>query len=69
MWSLCIVVFSPFFDQDLGFTQSIEDLSIEQFVPEPAIEAFTISVLPCIARQAIAKQSAERGLPGSMYAV
>ena len=33
-------------DDDLGFTQRIEDLSVEQFVPQTSIEAFDIAVLP-----------------------
>jgi len=59
-------VFPPFFDQDLSFTQGEEDFAIEQFVPEPAIEAFTVSVLPRTARQGIAWRCPERSDPGSM---
>ena len=47
-----VVVASPVLDDDLGFTQRIEDLSVEQFVPQASIEAFDVAVLP--------------GLPGSM---
>ena len=46
VWSLSIVVTSPLFDDDLCFPQSIEDLCVKQFISEPAIEAFTISILP-----------------------
>ena len=28
-----VVVFPPFFDDDLGFTQAVEDLATEQFIP------------------------------------
>jgi hypothetical protein len=48
--SFCVVVFSPFFDQDLGLRQGIENLPVEQFVPEPTVAAFTISVLPRASR-------------------
>jgi len=30
--SLGVVVFPPFFDDDLGFTQAVEDLAVEQFI-------------------------------------
>jgi hypothetical protein len=41
-----VVVPSPGLDDDLGFTQRIEDLSVEQFVPQTSIEAFNVAVLP-----------------------
>lgn len=34
------------FDQDLGFAQGVEQLTIQQFIPEPGIEAFAVSILP-----------------------
>ena len=46
VWSLRVVVFPPFFDQDLGFAQAVEDFAIEELVPEAGIEAFAVSVLP-----------------------
>ena len=47
-----IVVAAPTLDDDLGFPQRVEDLAIEQFVPQAGIEALDVTVLP--------------GLPGSM---
>jgi len=46
VWSLRVVVFSPFFDDDLRLFQVVEDLAIKQFVPEAGIEAFAVSILP-----------------------
>ena len=39
-----VVVSPPFLDDYLCFFQAVEDLTIEQFVPEAGIEAFTVSV-------------------------
>src|SRR5436190_17981772 len=41
-----IVVTSPALDDDLGFTQRVEDLTVEQFVAQARIEAFDEAVLP-----------------------
>ena len=42
----CVVVDAPLLDQNLSFAQVVEDFTVEQLIPEPAIEAFTVSVLP-----------------------
>src|SRR5204863_2169020 len=39
-------VTSPALDDDLGFTQRVEDLTVEQFVAQARIEAFDEAVLP-----------------------
>ena len=44
--SFGVVVFPPLFDQDLCFAKRVEDLTIQQLIPEPCVEAFAISVLP-----------------------
>ena len=44
--SLGVVVFPSLLDQDLSLAQAVEDLAIEQFIPHPPIEAFTVSVFP-----------------------
>jgi hypothetical protein len=36
---LGVVVTTPLFDDDLGFFQGVEDLAVEQFVPEASVEA------------------------------
>ena len=46
MWAFRVVVFPPFFDQDLSFSQAVEDFAIQELIPEPGVEAFTVSVLP-----------------------
>jgi hypothetical protein len=35
----------PAFDDDLGFSQRVKDLTVQQFVAHPPVEAFAISVL------------------------
>ncbi len=46
VWSFRVVVFPPLFDQDLGLTQAVEDLPIEELIAESGIEALAVSVLP-----------------------
>ena len=41
---------SPTPDDDLGFPHRIEDLPVEQLVPELAIERFIVAILPWRAR-------------------
>ena len=40
-----VVVFPPFFDHDLLLLQAVDDLTIEQFIAEPGVEALAITVL------------------------
>jgi hypothetical protein len=63
--SFCVVVFSPVFDQDLCFAQAVEDFAVEQLIPEPAIEAFTLSVLPWAARFDVSRLGANGSNPVS----
>ncbi len=46
MGAFGVVVFAPLLDDDLGFPQGVEDLPVEQFIPEADIEALAISILP-----------------------
>ena len=46
VWSDGVVVFPPLFNDDLCFSEGVEDFTIKQFVPEAGIEAFTVAVLP-----------------------
>ncbi len=48
----CIVLLPPALYQDLGLLQGVENLAVEQLVPELPIKALVVTVLP--------------GLPGSM---
>ena len=41
-----VIVLDPFPDDDLGFFQAIEDLTIQKVISEGAIKAFTKAVLP-----------------------
>ena len=41
-----VVVAAPLLDEDLGFTQGVEDLAVQQLVPEPGVEALAVAVLP-----------------------
>jgi hypothetical protein len=50
VWSEGIVFLSPSFDEHLGLPEVIEDLSIQQFVSEFAVEAFAVAVFPWAAR-------------------
>jgi len=43
---------APAFDDDVGFLQAVEDLAVEQFVPQAGVEAFRCSRF--------------QGLPGAM---
>jgi len=46
VWSICIVVLPPLFEQDRGLAQGVEDFAMEQLVSEPGLEALAESVLP-----------------------
>ena len=46
MWPHGVVVPAPFLDDDLGLLEGVEDLAVEQLVPEPGIEALAIAVFP-----------------------
>ena len=41
-----VVVLPPLFDDHLGFLQALEDLAVEQLVPEAHVEALDVAVLP-----------------------
>ena len=37
-------MFPPFFNDDQRFPKAVEDLSVAQFISEPAVEARTVSI-------------------------
>jgi len=37
VWAKGVVVLAPALDDDLGLLERIEDLAVEQLVPEPAL--------------------------------
>ena len=45
VWSDRIVVVAPLTDDDLGFFQAVEDLTVQQLVTQLAVEAFAVAVL------------------------
>ena len=46
MGSFGVVMVPPSFDNNLGFPQRVEYLSVEQFISHSPVEAFAVSVLP-----------------------
>ena len=46
MRSYRVVVLAPLLDDDGGFLQAVEDLSIEQFIAQFPVEGFAVAVLP-----------------------
>ena len=63
--AFCVVVSPPLFDQNLSFSKAVEDFAVEQLVSEPAVEAFTVSVLPRAARFDVGRLGADGGDPVS----
>jgi hypothetical protein len=37
---------TPGLNQDLGFSQSVEDLSVQQLITHRAVEALAVAILP-----------------------
>ena len=50
MWALGVVVAPPALDDDLRFSEAVEDLPVEQLVSEFGVEALAVAVLPRTAR-------------------
>ncbi len=46
VWSNGVVVPPPLLDDDLRLLQAVEDLPVEQFIPEAGIEGLAVAVLP-----------------------
>ena len=46
MWTFRVVVPSPLLNDDPGFLQAVEDLSVQELVAEPGIEALALPVPP-----------------------
>ena len=45
VWPRRVVVLPPAFDDDLRLPQRVEDLAVEEFVPEAGVERLDIAVL------------------------
>ncbi len=63
MGAFRVVVFPPLLDEDLGLAEAVEDLAVEQFVPEPGVEALAVSVLPWAARFDLGRPGTDGGNP------
>lgn len=46
VWPEGVVFHSPTLDEYLCFSEGIEDLSVQQFVSQFAVEAFAVAVFP-----------------------
>ena len=60
-----VVVLAPVLDQHLGLLEGVEDLTIEQLIPELPIEALVLAVLPGAPRLDLEGLDAEPGEPVS----
>src|SRR5210317_1171455 len=75
MRSFSVVVFSPFFDQDLCLFQRVEDLAVQKFISKPCIEAFAVAVFPRASWLNVGGLSADRcnpitdGLSNELWAI
>ena len=58
-----IVMAPPAFDDDLSFSEGVEDLAIEQLIAKTGVEALDIAVLPRTARFDIGSLGADSGDP------
>ena len=63
VWSFCVVVLPPLFDQDLRLGQAVEDFAVEQLIAEPGVEALAISVLPWRTGLDVGRSGANGGDP------
>jgi len=66
MGSFGVVMFPPAFDDDLGFSQGVEDFAVQQFIPHSPVEAFTVSVFPRRAWLDVCGFGANGSNPGSV---
>ncbi len=67
VWPDSVVVLTPLLDQRLGFLQRVEDLAIEQLVPQLSIEALVVAVLPRTAGLDVVRWSQKIGQGAKMY--
>ena len=63
MWPDGIVVTAPAFDDDLRFTQRVEDLATEQFITQPRIETLDKAVFPRAAGRDVGGLRTDRSDP------
>src|SRR6266478_4541863 len=58
-----IVMAPPAFDDDLSFSEGVEDLAIEQLIAKAGVEALDVAVLPRTAPLDIGSLGADSGDP------
>jgi hypothetical protein len=58
-----IVMAPPAFDDDLSFSEGVEDLAMEQLVAKAGVEALNIAVFPRTAPLDVGSLSADSGDP------
>ena len=70
MRSDCVVVAAPALDHNLGLTEGVEDLVIEQLIAQTSIEAFDIAILPGTASLNLSGPGADGGdhIPALLFA-
>jgi len=62
MRSVGVVLDSGLFSQQLGFLQRGEQLGVQEFIPEPAVERVGKAVLPWGSRRYVARAGGGAGL-------
>lgn len=63
MRALGVVVLAPALDDDPRLGQAVEDLAVEELVPELRVKAFAVTVLPWTARLDVGCPGADCGNP------
>ena len=58
-----VIVSAPALDDDLSFSQRVEDLAVEQLVSQASIEAFNVAILPRAAGLDVSRFGADSGDP------
>jgi len=63
-----VVLCAPLFDDDLGFTQRIEDFAVQTFIAQLAVETFAVAILPGTARLDVERRRANSTQPATQCA-
>ena len=60
-----VVVLAPLLDEDGGLLQAVEDLTVQAFVAQFAVEALAVAVLPRTSRLDVGRLGSDGGNPFS----
>lgn len=63
-----VVVNPPSFDDDLGFSQCVEELSVEQLIAHLPVKRFAVAILPGGPWLDVERRHLQRGQPVSELA-